>query len=700
MNTRAPIRFAVLILLLAALACNLPFGADEDDNGDWETPSPAENESETTIPPSAPMPEYTSGDKWSLWIGTTQLRGADIYQRVVIPDLDGDEFLGSRPFGPPFTQADFDRLAALGANYVNISGPGLFDWESPYGIDEGAVAHMDKLLEMAAKADMFVVITARSGPGRSPFAITRWVEEDDPALLVENIWEDEAAQQAYADMWRWTAERYRDNPIVVGYDLMCEPNSTAKFELWEPEEFYEQYGGTTHDWNTFHPLITAAIREVDPDTPILISAEGWGGVLWLPYLETTGDARTVYMVHQYEPQDQYTHQEPPAHNGYPDNFDIDEDGSPDTFDSTWLDGFLTIIDDYRGEHGVPVAVNEFGAVRYAPGAAEFMTDQLNLFDERGFNHALWDWAPAWEYWTEEVNEFNFRFGPDPDNISDDLSNDLMAAIIANWSRNTVRPSNWAVETEDMSPSPDAEQPTELSGNWWQPGVNTTWQWHLSETIDTSFDVDMYDVDLFDTETSVVQALKDQGRAVICYISVGSWEDWRPDVDQFPAEVIGNDYEGWPGEKWLDIRQIDLLAPIMRARLDKCAAKGFDGIEPDNIDGYTNDTGFPLTYTNQLAYNIWLAEEAHARGLSIGLKNDSEQVSDLLPHFDWAMTEDCFDEDWCEEMLPFIEAGKPVFAAEYSDSGIALDEFCPQANAMNISAILKNRDLDAYRESCP
>jgi hypothetical protein len=318
MNTRIPIRFTVLILLLAALACNLPFGNDEDDNGDWETSSPAENESETIIVPSTPIPEYAAGNKWSLWVGATQLRGADIYQRVVIPELDGDEFLGSGPFGPPYTQEDFNHLAELGANYVNISGPGLFNWEPPYGIDEQAVAHMDKLLEMAAKADMFVVITARSGPGRSPFAITRWVEEDDPDLLVENIWEDEAAQRAYADMWRWTAERYRDNPIVVGYDLMCEPNSTAKFEIWEPEEFYEDYGGTTHDWNTFHPLITEAIREVDSDTPILVSAEGWGGVLWLPYLEPTGDPRTVYMVHQYEPQDQYTHQEPPAKfNSYP-----------------------------------------------------------------------------------------------------------------------------------------------------------------------------------------------------------------------------------------------------------------------------------------------------------------------------------------------------------------------------------------------
>ena len=254
--------------------------------------------------------------------------------------------------------------------------------------------------------------------------------------------------------------------------------------------------------------------------------------------------------------------------------------------------------------------------------------------------------------------------------------------------------------EDALPSFTAEQPADLNGEWWQPGVDTTWQWQLGGVIDQSFDVDMYDVDMFETDASVVQALQDQGSAVICYISVGSWEDWRPDINQFPAEVIGNDYWGWPGEKWLDIRQIDLLAPIMRARLDECAAKGFDGIEPDNMDGYTNDTGFPLTYQDQLTFNIWLAEEAHKRGLSIGLKNDEGQVNDLLPYFDWAMTEDCFADDWCEEMFPFIEANKPVFAAEYTDMDISLEDFCPQAEAWNFSVILKNRDLDEYLEICP
>ena len=210
---------------------------------------------------------------------------------------------------------------------------------------------------------------------------------------------------------------------------------------------------------------------------------------------------------------------------------------------------------------------------------------------------------------------------------------------------------------------------------------------------------MYDIDLFENDANAVAALHAQGRKVVCYISAGSWEEWRPDADLMPSSVIGKDYEGWAGERWLDISQIDEVATVMRARLDLCKAKGFDDVEPDNIDGYTNDTGFPLTYEDQLSYNIWIANEAHQRGLSIGLKNDPDQVEDLLSFFDWALTEDCFAEGWCDRLLPFVRSGKAVFAAEYTDAGMTLDQFCPDAKAMDFSAILKDRDLGVFREDC-
>jgi endo-alpha-1,4-polygalactosaminidase (GH114 family) len=237
-------------------------------------------------------------------------------------------------------------------------------------------------------------------------------------------------------------------------------------------------------------------------------------------------------------------------------------------------------------------------------------------------------------------------------------------------------------------------------NWWHPGAGLSWQWQLSEPpVDTSIDADVYDIDIFDNDASVVADLHAKGRKVIGYINVGSWEDWRPDKDQFPPEVLGKAYEGWPGEKWLDIRRLDLLAPILRARLDLCQAKGFDAVEPDNMEIHSNGSGFPITYEDQLKYALWLADEAHRRGLAIGVKNAADQVRDLIDHFDFAITEDYFFYGWQEKMQPFIDANKPVFAAEYDDTGVDFAAACRKANEIGFSIIQKHRILTAYRVAC-
>ena len=102
---------------------------------------------------------------------------------------------------------------------------------------------------------------------------------------------------------------------------------------------------------------------------------------------------------------------------------------------------------------------------------------------------------------------------------------------------------------------------------------------------------MFDVDLFDTPATTVASLHALGHKVVCYVSAGSYEDWRPDAAQFPA--TGESARPWTGglagEQWLDVRQWDALRPLIEARMDLCRNKGFDGIELDNVDGYQNDT---------------------------------------------------------------------------------------------------------------
>ena len=250
---------------------------------------------------------------------------------------------------------------------------------------------------------------------------------------------------------------------------------------------------------------------------------------------------------------------------------------------------------------------------------------------------------------------------------------------------------------------DPDAPALTSGSWYRPAADVTWQWQLTGVINTGYDVEIYDVDLFDTPSATLRSLHGEGRRVLCYFSAGTAEDWRPDYGDFEACALGDAVDGWPGEVWLDIRS-QTVVDVMSARLDLAVERGCDGVEPDNVDGYTNDPGFPLSPSDQLAFNKWLANEAHARDLAVALKNDLDQVGDLVGFFDLALNEQCHVYDECDALRPFLSRGKPVLNAEYaisaSQAASQASSLCPGANAAGLRSVIFPRDLDdAFREAC-
>jgi len=244
--------------------------------------------------------------------------------------------------------------------------------------------------------------------------------------------------------------------------------------------------------------------------------------------------------------------------------------------------------------------------------------------------------------------------------------------------------------------------TQAGDTLWRPSPADTFDWQLTEPFDFSRSVDILDLDLFDTTPETIAHLKSHGTRLVCYINAGAWEGWRTDQHAFPPSVLGKPYLNWEGERWLDIRLITALAPVMRARLDLCRDKGFDAVEPDNINAHDNDTGFAITRADQIRYNLWLAEEARARGLSIALKNAPDLIPELADHYDWALLEDCSAQHWCGELAPFVAAGKAVIAVEYTDqmeAGLNWEEACASAAQSGMQTILKKRELDSWLTTC-
>lgn len=231
-------------------------------------------------------------------------------------------------------------------------------------------------------------------------------------------------------------------------------------------------------------------------------------------------------------------------------------------------------------------------------------------------------------------------------------------------------------------------------DWWKPSPNAPihWHWQLSDTFVVPRDVlphvTVYDIDgeLATAETVARLHAIGPNVKVICYFDAGVYESYRSDAWRFPPEVIGKPDSGWEDSYWLDIRQTSILLPIMRDRMQHwCKDKGFDAIEPDETEVWSNDSGFPITKAENNAYNQQIAALAHGLNLSVGLKGNTTEAPELWPYFDWTLNEQCWEFDECALLKDsFIDHGKAVLNIEYN-----VNPNCAQANAWHMNSALRD-----------
>ncbi len=242
-----------------------------------------------------------------------------------------------------------------------------------------------------------------------------------------------------------------------------------------------------------------------------------------------------------------------------------------------------------------------------------------------------------------------------------------------------------------------------SREWYRPTSFTHWQIQLQGEVDSQYPAELYDIDLFDSPKSLIDQLHASGKHVICYFSAGSSEDWRSDDSEFRIEDKGSSLQGWKGERWLNIRS-ENVRNIMKTRMDYARQQGCDGVDPDNVDAYSNPSGFYFSAEEQLDYNRFLAKEAHKRNLAIALKNDLEQVDALVDYFDFSVNEQCFEYEECEKLKPFADKNKAVLNIEYKSNyanvGENRHELCTRSKDLKFSTLVLPIKLDdTFRYSC-
>ena len=278
-----------------------------------------------------------------------------------------------------------------------------------------------------------------------------------------------------------------------------------------------------------------------------------------------------------------------------------------------------------------------------------------------------------------------------------------------------------------------------AGACWKPATNARWQYQLEAAKDKSGNClfpttgginvgisgtpftgggtvqpTVFDID-FQTDgactggtitqentgaVNAIHALQGGTGRAICYIDAGGAESFRPDFPAYQAFndncggcLFGRPIGGFRNEFWLNINndrgQRTFILGQIGARLDRCVADRFDGVEMDVVDAWSNRTGLTITPDTQLLFNTALANLAHSKGLTVALKNDVEQIPDLAPYFDYAINEQCQQYLECGNYTTYFAPTKAVFQVEYK---LSTSKFCPPANAANRNAIVKTFDL--------
>ena len=316
---------------------------------------------------------------------------------------------------PRFGEADLEVLAGQwNANHVR--------WQLTAGgfprciLDEKPVAeynawldkelaHLESMLPHLEKQGVLAVIDIHTPPGGR--------DANHDCLLFRR----KEYQDAFIANWIMIAKRFRGQKAIWGYDLVNEP-----VEGTIPEGLM--------NWRELALATSKAIRQIDPDVPIIIEPAPWGSPEALDWFEPFDPAevpKVIYSVHFYLPH-LYTHQgvhNNPAGIAYPGEL------QGKYWDKERLRQALRPVIEFQQDYGAAIYLGEFSAARWAPGAERWLSDSIDIFEDYG-----WDWAyhafREWDGWSVE-------HGPDPGNHERSTVPNEREKLLRHWFSKNVRP---------------------------------------------------------------------------------------------------------------------------------------------------------------------------------------------------------------------------------------------------------------------
>jgi TolB protein len=392
------------VILILLTGCNLPSSLDEEENSAAEIPQ--SRVSETTDIQDSPPPLPSSwepprnADEWM----EQPVRGTVIEIGYGGPDEYNN---------PPYPSIkSLRQLYDLGVRVVVLEFQYGWTIDPPYQADEAQYKLLTEALDNVAAAGLYTVLSVRNGPGRN--AMMPDVDDSD---VMTTLYVDDKAQTAYLSMLEDMVARFKDRFEIIAWEPMVEPALDYFLAGEEDPPFPE----SSALWQELAERMIASIRDIDPERPIMIEPVNWGGPEGFELLEPFDDDNILYSLHTYEPF-AFTHQQDPPYTAYPGIFD------GEYFDQIALESLLEPVDGFQARYDVPIVVGEWGGIRWLPGIEQFISDQVTLFEQRGWG---WFWY-AWD--DEEWDELGFELhmGSERDAPVYDPTTPAFAPIASAW----------------------------------------------------------------------------------------------------------------------------------------------------------------------------------------------------------------------------------------------------------------------------
>lgn len=206
-----------------------------------------------------------------------------MFRQAVGPDFTAEFW---RAFKDNYvTEADIDFIASTGANTIRVPfNYRLFTDEDYMGLTaaQDGFERIDRLVEWCRGKGVYLILDMHDAPGGQTG------DNIDDSYGYPWLMESEASQRLFVDIWRKIADHYKNETVILGYDLLNEPIAPYFDNM---EKLNSKLAGV-------YRMATEAIREVDRNHIIILGGAQWNGN-FQPLEDTLFDEGVMYSCHRY-----------------------------------------------------------------------------------------------------------------------------------------------------------------------------------------------------------------------------------------------------------------------------------------------------------------------------------------------------------------------------------------------------------------